>query len=112
MVWVVLYTVHCIAPGRILLYGLYSHIKAVPFFVSVCLPQGGWEDDETVEIAAQRETMEEAGVRGVLEVRYQQVLQISAVGRVCLATANSPAGASLYEVDLRVNSTPHIYHLV
>ncbi|MEW5311665.1 MAG: hypothetical protein WDW38_003360 [Sanguina aurantia] len=28
------------------------------------LPKGGWEDDETVEVAAQRETMEEAGVRG------------------------------------------------
>ncbi len=30
--------------------------------------QGGWEDDESVESAAQRETVEEAGVRGVLEV--------------------------------------------
>lgn len=36
---------------------------------SLLCPQGGWEDDETVEVAAQRETMEEAGVRGVLEVR-------------------------------------------
>ena len=32
-------------------------------------PQGGWETDETVEAAAKRETIEEAGVRGVLEVR-------------------------------------------
>ena len=32
-------------------------------------PQGGWESDESVETAAQRETMEEAGVRGELEVR-------------------------------------------
>lgn len=31
-------------------------------------PQGGWETDETVEAAAARETVEEAGVRGVIEV--------------------------------------------
>lgn len=30
--------------------------------------QGGWEADETVEAAAARETVEEAGVRGVIEV--------------------------------------------
>ena len=30
--------------------------------------QGGWEADETVEAAAARETVEEAGVRGALEV--------------------------------------------
>ena len=35
--------------------------------------QGGWEDDESVESAAQRETVEEAGVRGVLEVRTMQL---------------------------------------
>lgn len=32
-----------------------------------------------MEIAAQRETMEEAGVRGVLEVRFQKLWQISTV---------------------------------
>lgn len=32
-----------------------------------CFPKGGWEDDETVEAAAKRETVEEAGVRGCLE---------------------------------------------
>ena len=31
--------------------------------------QGGWETDEDVESAATRETVEEAGVRGRLEVR-------------------------------------------
>jgi hypothetical protein len=35
-----------------------------------CFPQGGWENDETVEAAAMRETVEEAGVRGRLEVRF------------------------------------------
>lgn len=35
---------------------------------SLVFPKGGWESDETVETAAQRETMEEAGVRGELEV--------------------------------------------
>lgn len=32
-----------------------------------CFPKGGWEDDESVEYAAMRETVEEAGVRGTLE---------------------------------------------
>lgn len=36
--------------------------------VGYCSPQGGWEDDETVDAAARRETVEEAGVRGELEV--------------------------------------------
>ena len=30
--------------------------------------QGGWETDETVNGAAARETLEEAGVRGIIEV--------------------------------------------
>lgn len=32
--------------------------------------QGGWENDETVEEAAAREAVEEAGVRGELMVKY------------------------------------------
>ena len=32
-------------------------------------PKGGWEEDESAREAAARETVEEAGVRGVLEVR-------------------------------------------
>lgn len=32
-----------------------------------CVPKGGWEDDESVEAAAKRETVEEAGVRGTIE---------------------------------------------
>lgn len=31
-------------------------------------PKGGWEEDESVEMAALRETVEEAGVRGGLEL--------------------------------------------
>merc|ERR1712113_673803 len=31
------------------------------------LPKGGWEQDETLEAAATRETLEEAGVRGELK---------------------------------------------
>lgn len=31
-------------------------------------PKGGWEDDEPVEAAAERETVEEAGVRGYLDL--------------------------------------------
>jgi diphosphoinositol-polyphosphate diphosphatase len=31
-------------------------------------PKGGWEQDEVVEAAALRETIEEAGVRGRIEV--------------------------------------------
>ena len=34
--------------------------------------QGGWENDETVEQAAVREAVEEAGVRGDLVVRKKQ----------------------------------------
>lgn len=37
--------------------------------------QGGWESDETVEEAACREALEEAGVRGVLKVRPNKRLK-------------------------------------
>lgn len=36
-------------------------------------PKGGWERDEELREAALRETVEEAGVRGVLEVRAAQL---------------------------------------
>ncbi|KAG5249608.1 nudix hydrolase [Salix suchowensis] len=32
-------------------------------------PKGGWEDDETLDEAACREAIEEAGVKGILDVR-------------------------------------------
>lgn len=37
-------------------------------FTSISFYQGGWETDETVEEAACREALEEAGVRGVIQV--------------------------------------------
>jgi 8-oxo-dGTP pyrophosphatase MutT (NUDIX family) len=40
------------------------------FALCIVLLQGGWENDETVEEAAAREAIEEAGVRGDLVVRY------------------------------------------
>lgn len=44
---------------------LFSHIFALS--VLFC-GQGGWEDDETVVEAACREALEEAGVKGILNV--------------------------------------------
>jgi 8-oxo-dGTP pyrophosphatase MutT (NUDIX family) len=41
----------------------------MPCFAMLIASQGGWEDDESLELAAKRETVEEAGVRGKLEVR-------------------------------------------
>lgn len=41
----------------------------------VVWPQGGWETDESMEQAALRETIEEAGVVGNVEVSiYKQLL--------------------------------------
>lgn len=49
-----------------------SHLLSTPSppepLLTCCSMQGGWEKDETVEDAAARETVEEAGVRGRLEV--------------------------------------------
>ena len=39
--------------------------------------QGGWENDETVEEAARREALEEAGVRGILGVCSKSWLNTS-----------------------------------
>ena len=41
--------------------------------------QGGWETDEDVESAAARETVEEAGVRGRLEVSCPESLYTAIV---------------------------------
>jgi 8-oxo-dGTP pyrophosphatase MutT (NUDIX family) len=53
------------------------------------IPKGGWEDDERVEAAAQRETIEEAGVRGVIEVGKRRG---RVRGRRRLQTHRSPQG--------------------
>jgi 8-oxo-dGTP pyrophosphatase MutT (NUDIX family) len=42
--------------------------------LALFLAQGGWEDDEDVYQAACREAMEEAGVKGVVNVRHQCLL--------------------------------------
>lgn len=36
----------------------------------IIFPKGGWEKDESMEEAAIRETVEEAGVVGVIEVSH------------------------------------------
>lgn len=36
---------------------------------AMMFPKGGWELDESVEEAASRESVEEAGVLGIVEVR-------------------------------------------
>lgn len=46
------------------------------------IPKGGWEDDETVEAAAKRETVEEAGVRGSIEVRLPAAVVIGSCIRL------------------------------
>jgi 8-oxo-dGTP pyrophosphatase MutT (NUDIX family) len=46
----------------------YCHVHILFFYCF--LSQGGWENDETVEQAAAREAVEEAGVRGDIVVRY------------------------------------------
>lgn len=38
--------------------------------------QGGWENDETIDEAARREALEEAGVRGILSVGFFSLLCI------------------------------------
>jgi 8-oxo-dGTP pyrophosphatase MutT (NUDIX family) len=60
-----------------MLYPCYFHKPVVnvtglacrDFVMFVFLLQGGWENDETVEEAAAREAIEEAGVRGDIVVR-------------------------------------------
>lgn len=44
-------------------------LPCIDFVMFVFLLQGGWENDETVEEAAAREAIEEAGVRGDIVVR-------------------------------------------
>lgn len=48
--------------------GMTADIVLLPPFACCFCPQGGWEDDESLEAAARRETVEEAGVRGSIEV--------------------------------------------
>ena len=78
-------------PGCLLVRKLLrqrKHLALVRKFqhlLSFVAGQGGWETDETVEAAAARETVEEAGVRGALEVRVVALSQ--RVSRLCLWVA-------------------------
>lgn len=49
---------------------LYRFIRLLCLQISLFLYQGGWEKDETIEVAARRETIEEAGVCGDIEVSF------------------------------------------
>lgn len=55
-------------------------------------PKGGWETDETVEAAAKRETVEEAGVRGLLEDDMLGTFPYSSAKSTRLARANQGRG--------------------
>uniref|UniRef100_A0A5B7BAD5 Nudix hydrolase domain-containing protein n=1 Tax=Davidia involucrata TaxID=16924 RepID=A0A5B7BAD5_DAVIN len=44
-------------------------------------PKGGWEDDETVEEAACREALEEAGVKGILKENHLGVWEFHSKSR-------------------------------
>lgn len=46
-----------------------SPVALTASWIALHATQGGWENDEELRDAAMRETVEEAGVRGQLEVR-------------------------------------------
>jgi hypothetical protein len=52
-----------------------GHTLQLPACAEMPFSQGGWETDEDVEAAAARETVEEAGVRGRLQVRVSNSLR-------------------------------------
>jgi len=62
------------------------------------LPKGGWEDDEAVEAAARRETVEEAGVRGVVDgpplgaFSFEGACKVQAARPVLVAAGNVADG--------------------
>ncbi|WZN60970.1 MutT/NUDIX hydrolase [Chloropicon roscoffensis] len=58
------------------------------------LPKGGWETDETLEAAAARETLEEAGVVGDLVSPCKGPFTFS-------SKANSPCKAYMYIMQVR-----------
>jgi 8-oxo-dGTP pyrophosphatase MutT (NUDIX family) len=56
--------------------------------------QGGWETDETVEEAACREALEEAGVRGLLQVLVCMVstsILVQGLHELTMLLKNSPS---------------------
>lgn len=58
-------------------------------------PKGGWEDDESMECAAKRETVEEAGVRGTLEAELLGVFAFQG-GKPQSSSSSSRCRAYMY----------------
>jgi len=60
---------HCFYNGPQVQFSFSDYCVVFPL-------KGGWENDETVEEAAVREAIEEAGVRGDLMVRNMNLLTL------------------------------------
>jgi 8-oxo-dGTP pyrophosphatase MutT (NUDIX family) len=64
--------------------------------------QGGWEDDESVEEAACREAFEEAGVKGIINVRACLPPSLS------LSLPLFPGDVAYKTVIILVNNQEHV----
>ena len=72
-------------------------------------PKGGWEKDEGLRDAAMRETVEEAGVRGELEVRARCTCccwPLAAGCAICGAVGHSAGGLPPAQVPLARRGAP------
>jgi 8-oxo-dGTP pyrophosphatase MutT (NUDIX family) len=72
--------------------------------------QGGWDDDETVEGAALRETVEEAGVRGQIQVRRRGAPAATGAKEGGFAAAKSLASVPSIALPLHKHSPPTNAH--
>lgn len=67
----------------VLIYNKISDlIQLIHHSLMNCL-QGGWETDESIKEAASRETLEEAGVRGTVEVSLSNLTHFFHIIFVC-----------------------------
>ena len=94
---------------------------AVPSWQLACLlerllrcsgQQGGWEKDETVEDAAARETVEEAGVRGRLEVWLAAVVRTQWTADHMVLTAAHGADAHAGLLPLQQQGQLAVWHVL